>query len=276
MSSKWIPFLFIFAILGVVLTIVLRDDKSFISKFAQMISRNIEGFATQPVMDSPRCPINYKFFNDRRGDSFCCRGSVNPYTHTCEVADEQALCAFRPNMPDPRNKHRILPVCASIITTNHVEQQASCPGSLPNYASVGKCCLNNPDLDGLDCMPTDNKDFKKYCKLAGPLKPGEQLCSAINMTASITCPAEVPQIVWYKTGKREADAYGAKADNLMVPTCFGMNQVCIPDTAIEYYQKNNGLFKDKDIPTWAYSCSGWNTVNVTKDSTVQLDDTYIA
>jgi len=89
MSSKWIPFLFIFAIIGIVLMIVLRDDKSFVSKIAQMISRNIEGFAPTPVLENPQCPANYKFFTDRRGDSFCCAGSINRYTHRCEVGDAQ-------------------------------------------------------------------------------------------------------------------------------------------------------------------------------------------
>jgi len=276
MSTQWVPFLFIFAIIGIVLMIVLRDDKSLISKFVQMISRNIEGFAPAPVLDNPRCPPGgYNFFTDRRGDSFCCRGAINPYTHTCEVADESALCAFRPNTPDPRNKHRSLPLCSSLIVNNHTKQQASCPASLPNYASIGKCCLNNPDLDDYDCVAADNADKTRYCKLAGPLAPGEQLCSALNMANSVVCPAQIPQIVLYKTGAAEVAAYGASAGNLSVPTCFGMNQLCIPDVAIQYYQNMNGLYKDKKIPTWAYSCSGWNTVNVKKDMTVKMDKSYV-
>jgi len=275
MNSKWIPFLFVFAILGIVLVIVLRDDKSMISKFVQMISRNIEGFAS-PILDSPQCPPGgFNFFTDMRGDSFCCAGRINPYTHRCDAAGEQALCAFRPNMPDPRNRHRTLPLCSSMVANNHTRQQASCPASLPNYASVGKCCLNNPDIDGFDCIVSDNKDKKKYCKLEGPLAAGEQLCSTMNMAASVICPKEIPQIVWYKTGAAEVAAYGAPAGNLMVPTCFGMNEVCIPDIAIDYYKKNNGLYKDKSIPTWAYSCSGWSTTNVKKDMTVDMDTSYL-
>jgi len=185
------------------------------------------------------------------------------------------LCAFRPNMPDPRNRHRMLPLCSSMIKDDHGAQQASCPGSLPNYASIGKCCLNNPDLDGFDCVTADNKDFKRYCKLQGPLAPGEQLCSALNMMASATCPTQIPQIVWYKTGNREAAAYGASAENVIVPVCMGMDKMCIPDTVIDYYQKSNGLYKDKDIPTWAYSCSGWNTANVAKDTTISMDQSYL-
>jgi len=277
MSSKWIPFLFIFAIIGIVLMIVLRDDKSLVSKFAQMISRNIEGFAPAPVLESPRCPANYTFFTDRVGDSFCCAGSINPYTHRCEVGDDNGLCAFRPDMPDPRNRHKILPLCSSLITEHHATQQQACPASLPNYASIGKCCLNNPDLDDYDCDPADNKDKSKYCKLNGPLAEGEQLCSAMNMmsAAASSCPKEIPQVVMYKTGAAEANAYGASAGGLTVPTCFGMNTVCIPDNVIDYYQKNNGLYKNKDIPTWGYSCSGWSTVNVKKDQTVKMDNSYL-
>ena len=180
-------------------------------------------------------------------------------------------------MQDPRNRHRILPLCSSLIAKNHTTQQRECPVSLPNYASVGKCCLNNPDFDGTDCIPSDNKDKKNYCKLEGPLAPGEKLCSQMNMmkSASMTCPKEIPQVVMYKTGAAEVAAYGNRAGNLQVPTCFGMNQVCIPDAAIEYYQKNNGLYKDKSIPTWKYSCSGWTTTNVTKDMTVKMDKSYL-
>lgn len=278
MSSKWIPFLFIFAILGIVLVIVIRDDKTLISKCVQMISRNIEGFAQPPPVDNPQCPSGgYNFFADRRGESFCCRGRVNAYTHTCESENEADLCAFRPNTPDPRNRHRILPLCSSMIISNHTTQQASCPGSLPNYGSIGKCCLNNPDLDGFDCTHADNMDFNKYCKIAGPLKPGEKLCGAVDAIerASMSCPAQVPQVIMYKTGDKEKAAYGPNAANLNVPVCFGMNAVCIPDAAIEYYQTTNGLYKDKKIPTWAYSCSAWNTVNVKKNQAIQMDTTYV-
>jgi hypothetical protein len=276
MNSKWIPFLFIFAILGMVLVIVLRDDKSFVTKFAQMISRNVEGFASQPPLDNPKCPPGgYNFFNDRRGESFCCRGRINPYTHMCDAGGGMDLCAFRPNMPDPRNRHRMLPLCSSMIKKDHSTQQASCPGSLPNYASIGKCCLENPDMDGYNCMPVDNRDFKRYCKLQGPLAPGEQLCSDLKMMAAATCPKEIPQVFWYKTGKREAAAYGAGAENLNVPVCMGMDNICIPDMAIDYYKTNNGLYKDKNTSTWAYSCSGWSTANVAKDTTIKMDKSYL-
>jgi len=277
MISKWIPLLFIFAILALVLAIVLREDKSLITKFAQMISRNIEGFAPMPVLENPRCPdTSYTFFTDRLGDSFCCRGNVNAFTHTCSAGDDNGMCAFRPGMPDPRNRHRILPLCSSLITDNHLQQQASCPGSLPNYASIGKCCLSNPDLDDYDCMPSDNKDFKRYCKIKGPLLPGEQLCSNVNMMETVQCPSQIPDMITYKTGKREADAYGAAASGVNVPVCLGMDNICIPDSAITNLQSSVGLYKDKNIATWAYSCSAWDTVNVKKDTTVKMDKTYIA
>jgi hypothetical protein len=275
MNSKWIPFVFVFAILAVVLTIVLRDDKSLISKCVQMMSRSIEGFAS-PLLDNPRCPTGgYNFFTDKRGESFCCRGAINPYTHTCEVADESALCAFRPNTVDPRNRHHILPLCSSLIMDNHTTKQASCPGSLPNYASIGKCCLNNPDMDDYDCTAADNADKSNYCKLAGPLADGEQLCGAITMMATATCPKEIPGVVLYKTGARESAAYGAAAGGVGVPVCMGMDNLCIPDSAISYLQGATGLYKDKNIPNWAYSCSGWSKVNVAKDKTVMLDKSYI-
>jgi hypothetical protein len=188
---------------------------------------------------------------------------------------DNSLCAFEPNTPDPRNHKKILPLCASIIVDNHQKNQAACPGTLPNYASIGKCCAHNPDTDGFDCSPADNADTNLYCKIAGPLKPGERLCADVGMMDKAICPPQIPEKVSYITGDKEGRAYGKAAAGVSVPVCFGMNDVCIPDSAISYYQKTNGLYKGKNIPTWSYSCSGWTNKHVNLDQATKMDTNYL-
>jgi len=349
-------FLCIGALLLVVVFIVMSKGglRSFLG--------GVEGFSAPPIPESPQCPIGYKFFNDEQGASFCCRGSVNPYTHQCEAkvgegrmetpykeylnqdsgggdiacyfdgrsvdfcknacdndpkcksynnihrggrqegcchkyisspispfpgggvdlyvkqekrfVPDNSLCAFEPNHADPRDPKKTLPLCSTLIENTHAKNQAACPGNLPNYAMIGKCCQHNPDMDGFDCIASDNADTNKYCKIKGPLKPGERLCAEVDMLDSAVCPTQIPQKISYMTGSKEATAYGANAAGVSVPVCFGMNDVCIPDSAISYFQKENGLYKDKNISNWSYSCSGWSNVNVNKDQATKMNTSY--
>jgi hypothetical protein len=324
----------------------------------------VEGFSAPPVHEYPQCPPGgYKFFNDAQGGSFCCKGTINPYTHQCEAkvgeghmetpykaylnqdsgggdiacyfdgrsvdfcknacdndpncksynnihrggrqegcchkyisspispfpgggvdlyvkqekkfVSDNSLCAFEPNSKDPRDPSKILPLCSSVIEDKHNKNQAACPGSLPNYATIGKCCKHNPDMDGFECIASDNADTNLYCKINGPLKPGERLCAEVGMLDDAVCPTQIPQKISYTTGSKEAAAYGADAAGVSVPVCFGMNDVCIPDAAISYYQKENGLYKDKNVSNWSYSCSGWSNVNVNKDQATKMDNKYL-
>lgn len=89
----------ILAILGVIYHIVRRETNSSIASFFSWIGNNIEGFdgkATTAIV----CPKGMKFFVNERGVSFCCGGAVNPYGASC--SDPAKLCAFEPNVPDPR------------------------------------------------------------------------------------------------------------------------------------------------------------------------------
>ena len=368
-AKKWLSFLPV--ILGIILVVAL------LSYLVLRDHPNLEGFAS-PVLSTPKCPDNYTFFNDKRGDSFCCQGEVDRYNHTCKARGDKQMCSMKPDMKDPRtnvsgggwsdivegegpssyeyvdvsqypnvggmylkdtdmesvkkicerepeckailefkdrepsglmrtlyallmdppkqygknyknlyrsvtklenkpftSSNRKLPLCSDMIQKSHSQSQAQCPRSLSNYASVGKCCLTQADLDGYDCRGPDNADKKRYCRLVGPLTPGEQLCSNLNMgeQAAGSCPSGFAQMT-YPLGDREVQKYGSAASGINIPVCFGMDKTCIPDQVIQQLQ-SRGIYTDKKVDTWAYSCKGWKTANVDRDLTKKLDTVYM-
>jgi hypothetical protein len=266
-----LPILIAIAVVLLVIYIVSRAE-SPIAKIMSWISTQVEGFA-DPVLDTPKCPVGFKFFNDSKGESFCCGGAINRYSHTCLAKGNDALCAFKPGVPNP-NGSGTVPLCSSLIRSNHATAQASnCPEGLPNYASIGKCCYNPSDLDGYDCSKSDNADVSKYCKIAGPLQPGEQLCSAIRMSEKADCPAGLSKIN-YTLGQRESTKYGKDANGINIPVCFGMDQTCIPDNVVSELQKR-GIYGDKTRESWKYACSGWEKINIRRDLTGDMDSTYV-
>jgi len=369
MNKKWLhvlPIVFgILLVIGVLLFVILRDHPS------------IEGFA---ILNTPKCPENFTFFNDRRGDSFCCQGEVDRYSHTCKARGEKQMCSMKPDMIDPRmnvsgspwgdvsygtgsvsrennipildvpgnfagefisndiekakkiceskpeckalamgdtyagekfgetlislisespgpvtasyqlrnprsiskvsirpndNSQRTLPLCSNLVHETNVQNQAQCPRNLSNFASIGKCCLTQADFDGYDCRKVDNADKKRYCKLSGPLAPGEQLCGNVSIQEKVegTCPTGMTQIT-YPLGDREVKKYGAAASGVQMPICFGMDKTCIPDVVIQDLQ-SKGVFKDKRVDTWSYSCSGWKSVHVDRNLSKNMDTQYV-
>lgn len=267
-----LPIVFAIAVVLLVIYIVSRTESSPIAKAMQWISTQVEGFE-DPVLDTPICPLGFKFFNDSKGESFCCGGQINPYSHTCLSKAKDTLCAFKPDVPNP-NGSGTLPLCSSLIQNIHKEaQKTNCPEGLPNYANIGKCCYNYSDLDGRDCNKSDNADVSKYCKIKGPLQPGEQLCSALRMSEKAACPSGLSKIN-YTLGERESTKYGMGANGVNIPVCFGMDQTCIPDNVVSELQKT-GIYGDKNQDSWKYACSGWEKINVRRDLTGNMDSTYI-
>ena len=352
------------SIVGVIGFVLYRDS----------MKQHVESF----VSSGPKCPDNFTFFTDKEGDSFCCKGIVDHYTHTCKAVGADAMCSMRPNVKDPRpasarietldnlnkvcwapflkntwfqnNQHiistiqmtlnltsakgfcaknssckgifqlrnkasgnyeyycmstegvygtpiptnwkqaytefgfynktncphtrdGILPLCSLTVAEHKSKDQAKCPGSLPNYARIGKCCTLDPDNDGYDCVREDNNDKNRYCKLNPPLLPGEQLCNNLTVHESSTCPNGLSKIT-YTLGERERAKYGQATVGVKIPVCFGMDNTCIPDAAIKNLQQK-GIYTDKSIDSWKYSCSGWETVNVKMDRTKSMDSVYL-
>jgi hypothetical protein len=273
-AFNFMPMIVIIAVLAVVGYLALRPDSSPIAKGVQWISSQIEGF-TSPILDTPKCPDRYRFFNDDIGESFCCKGNVNPYTHRCEGKDNNNLCAFKEGVKDPRKRDgSILPSCNSMITKTHTDKQDKlCPGSKPNYASIGKCCTMGADMDGYDCSDYDNADSSRYCVLGEPTRAGERRCSDLQMSEGVKCPDGM-NISWYGLGQREAKKYGASANNTWLPVCMSIDHTCIPDSVLSHVQQTRGLYTDKKAEEWKYSCSGYNKRYVERDFTAQLDNSY--
>lgn len=238
-----------------------------------------EGF--QNVSALIRCPPGYTFFNGPDGASLCCKGSVNPYTHTCEGADsvKTNLCAFTTSTPDPRPafKGTVLRSCQEITQTQLTNIKGTCPSSLPHFAPKDDanqmCCKNPVELageSGFACSSADLKDTTQYCIVDGKGTPTvnatdgkmEKLCSEGTLVETTTCPKDslgrqVFQGVNYILGAREAQHYDiADLEGLAIPTCFRLNEVCIPEEAIAYAQRR-GAFTEFDANTWEYSCAVW-------------------
>ena len=160
-----------------------------------------------------------------------------------------------------------------MITRTHIDNQDKlCPGSKPHYASIGKCCTMNSDLDGYDCSDYDNADTSRYCVLGEPKKEGERRCSDLQMSEGIKCPDGL-QMSWYGLGAREVKKYGNIANNTWLPVCMGIDHTCIPDKVISMVQQR-GIYNDKKIDGWKYSCSGYDKRYVQRDTTAQLNDSY--
>lgn len=269
-----LPAIFAVLILAVIWFIVRNKGNSPVQAATAWIADKIEGFSVTPTT-ALKCPDGWQFFNDSAGASFCCGGSVNPYSHTCTAMAPGRLCAFQPNTPDPRGVGLPrLPLCGALRDSLN-ENSASnfCPRALPNYATKGKCCASATDVDGEDCSPLDLAVKTRYCVVKDP-KAGEQLCGNMKVGEMGTCPAGMSRMT-YTLGEKEAKAYGPAAIGQAMPVCFNMEASCMPDDAIKEVQKK-GIFKNKNnLSNWRYACSGYKRRFIDKDMTGQMDMNYV-
>lgn len=230
---------------------------TFIIVWRIIQSMYVEGFAAK-IVATPKCPAGARFFNDAKGDSFCCRGKLDPYKHNCSATGANDLCAHKAGVPDPRAPGRTLIECASLIEKEHQDDQSRfCPVSLPHYGAIGKCCQSGTDMDNNDCIAYDNKDPKRYCKLRGPLRPGEQLCSDVKLFETTKCPTGLERITYTPVGQNARP----------LPACFSIQRNCVPDNVIQV-AKADGIGVLKDVPAnWEFSCGQYEKVYVRRDLT---------
>jgi len=255
MAKKGGPALVILIVAGllclaVVAYIVLRSDAPF-AHAAQWLSGKLEGFSVGGIdTDVPQCPRSYKFFNDARGDSFCCRGTVDPFSHTC--SSPSSVCGMKPGKA---------PLCADIVRQEQARlERELCPRSLSNHAAVGKCCAS-PSVGG-NCTPTDNADTRRYCVTEGALKPGETRCISLRLMEEATCPKDFEKYPMNLAG----DVTG--------PICHNLKQrsMCYPENVIDELQRQ-GHWKTKHKKNWYEACGVWSKVNIEKDLTMKVDYT---
>ncbi len=215
-----------------------------------------------------RCPVGYKAFHSPAGDSLCCKGDVNPYTHQCGSRLAEGICSLAANVADPRNPQIRLPLCSDLQVETAATNSTFCPPSLPYYAEesteAAKCCQNPIVIkgQGYGCSTTDMADKQKYCIMKGTLRSGEQRCDALASAENATCPTDatgrpVLQKVEYKLGEREANYYKVPDLNgVPISLCTRINETCIPKESLEYAQVR-GAFTEYNPDTWEFSCENW-------------------
>lgn len=254
-------------ILGIALVLIM------IRRAVKQSARK-EGFAT-PLVSTPQCPIGYKFFNDTLGDSYCCKGDVDPYKHVCMANGTDSLCAFKAGTKDPANSARKLEQCSTLIQGKHsASQSALCPPSLPHYATVGRCCMAGTDIESKNCTTADNSDLKHYCVTTGALNKGEQSCEELQLFEKSSCPVGLNKISLVRPDDDVQKIYGPAAQGMTLPVCLGIGgDGCYPDLAIRAGQKK-GLFTNKNPKNWRYGCSAWETVNIKRDTTLVVDSSH--
>lgn len=288
----WMPLVSLvaaFCIIALTIVFVIRQTTSPLVTVTQWIGDTMEGFQTVPKT-SPRCPTGYTFFTDTTGESLCCNGSVNPLTHSCKVnptrSDDKygGLCAFRPDVPNPKIPSISLPLCSGVIEAVTKSNGTNiCPPSLPNYAestdSSGtlrqSCCKTATNLDGTDCVSTD-LDANTFCRVnPTPTFLGRSCAQLRLFETSGNCPTGLTKGM-YTMGAKEVKAY-PDASGVVVPICYGVTQSCFPDAVISTLQ-NEQVFTSQpsDPKQWGYACSGYQKYYVDKDmSSPQVTTTYL-
>ena len=250
-----------------------------------VLSTQMEGFATTDHK-LPLCPPNYRFFTNAKGDSMCCAGKVDPYTHECTTSDPKGLCSFVPgitNMRDPaRGK---LPVCRDILNSlQGSAEREFCPRSLPHHANQGRCCANPTDPSTGNCIPMDLQNPSTFCLTTAQRrsedrgKPvigkyvmrdgqrvlAEQLCANIRHNENVQCPDSS-----FTKAEYPIDNQGTEITNCYKPGLGG----CYPRIDLERLKEKDGAIKNIDISRSIMNCDVFKRVKIDKDLTGNIDYT---
>jgi hypothetical protein len=190
------------------------------------------------------------------------------------------MCAFRPGVPDPRDKSKTLPLCASVVDSAAATNGANvCPPSLPKYAASAtkqSCCKTGTNLDETDCIASDI-DNKTFCRINAT--GDEPDCATMRSYEQAVCPPSLQKIS-YTLGDAERSAYTVPA-GLKAPLCFGIQGSCFPDATVVDL-RNKGVFTREPNPNdpagsklWKYSCSGYAKLKSGDPSNVQMEYTTV-
>jgi len=186
------------------------------------------------------------------------------------------LCAFRPGVPDPRDKNKTLPLCTA-VTDNALASRGTnaCPTSLPKYAASAtqqSCCKTATNLDGTDCIVTDIEN-KNFCLINAT--NGDPDCATMRSYEKAVCPPSLQKIS-YTLGDVESKHY-PNAKGLRAPLCFGIQGSCFPDETVLDLQSKE-VFNREPSPNdtsklWKYSCSGYEQLTKGISTNVQMNYT---
>lgn len=258
MVLPWIIGLAVLLAIVVIVVIVTRPESSWLAQGVQWLS---EGFAVSgPDSDIPQCPRSFQFFNDKKGDSFCCGVPPDPYKHTCPP---NQACSLTPGKRDERTSQPI-PLCGDLVRAQQEQQERElCPKSLTNHAWAGrKCCQNPSNFQTGDCQATDLANTNSYCVTEGPMKQGETRCISLRLNEEATCPDGFQKSIMGLAG----DVTG--------PVCYNLQKrgFCYPENTIDEIQRQ-GYWKQKNKNNWIEACDVWKKVNIDRDTTLDVDMT---
>jgi hypothetical protein len=248
----------------VVFYIARRDDTSPFAKAASWVYKTTEGFNAAAPTNVIQCPTGYSFFNDAAGGSFCCKANIQ--NKQCAGKSVNDLCAFAPNVKDPRNSTRTVKLCSEIIKeANKAAQDTFCSTKFPNYVNKKCCRVLNPA--GTDCAAQSD-----FC-----VTTHEQSCLAAKLVdIAGTCPSNGVKTVRQLSG--QWTTVYPKLQGMPLPTCeyAGPNntlQFCIPNTVIDTMKAQRSVFVGKNNDTWTYACQGGYTKKfINKDTTLRYDE----
>jgi len=234
-----------------------------------------EGFQ-DIVVTGAKCAQGYTFFNDKHGNSMCCRGTVNPITHECmNTTSLTDICSFSERVPDPRDPSRTLSSCAETIRREYASLAAThCPKQFPFYAKNDrgdmKCCKHATINNGTDCT-SENISRKDYC-MVSPKVDGIPTCASMQLEERNVCPTGF-QASKYTLGETETKQYNVPLSGHVIPTCTTFQESCITPAVLKEL-KSKGMFANKKADEWKYSCLAWERQNLKRDQTFTMDTSY--
>ena len=258
---------------------VIRQQTSPLVSVTQWMGGLFEGFSSPTK--SPICPSGYTFYTDSVGESLCCKGTINPFTHTCSVSSTTpdsygGICAFRPGVSSPLSPGTSLPLCATVTDAIQLSNNnTKCPPSLPNYVATTplnsttfqeSCCKTGPNTNGTDCSPSDIT-AKTFCRINPTSTFTGTNCTLVKLAdESGPCPVGL-QASTYTMGTTEISK-NSELLGVSVPACMGIQHSCFPDNVARHFKTNNLFTKIPTDPTkWVYSCSGYKKYYVDNDPT---------
>lgn len=240
---------------------------------------------TEPFLVMGICPAGFTFFNDKRGDSFCCKGPVT--NKQCTASGKYTMCGLAPNLPDPRSG-KPLPTCVQLMKDTDPSSKFCAsnmpnyiaPGNSPNSKKYGGCSAGRAEGDGsvFPRQPGSNDPMRPLCVISGAsgiidrmkddTKFQSPSCETLKLQETAKCPANM-------TTKYDKQMYvycmqnNYKYDpkNNVPPFCWSDEVVALlPDKTTG---KMMGLEKAK---TNCMSCSYYKKRFIDKDTTAKCVD----
>ena len=243
-----------------------------------------EGFVTQT------CPSSYRFFNDKAGNSLCCRGTYSANGHTCSGTNKDDVCAFVRGVRDPRTPGRTLRTCDDIA--NDLANSGAgkyCASNMPNYITPGNspnskknggCSISPAEGDGswFPRQPGSNQSATPYCFISGASSIYDRMqddttfqnpsCETVKLQETVQCPANMS--VKYDKGQLYVHCmvnnYKYDPKNNVPPFCW-------PDEVVALLPDKTGtplgLEKAKNN---CISCSYYKKRFLDKDTTAKCVD----